>query len=220
MGHVLSQAWTWPQKVISTLYFCQSLCKSSLPMGSSNGLLRQTNHQRNTQGDDEQQRLTKVAFIYQLMQGISQGTYIVLNPFSSHAHYQLHKSGTCHNTLNTYMLMEIVVTKTQNDKHTLQQTNLCQRKWTKLTIEQGLTRVQLILCLCVCVCVCVCVCKTMCYIYIYTHTHTHLNGALKKKQKQKKSTQENCERNSEFWLNKMSQHFDNTFIILLQYILF
>ena len=108
-------------------------------------LLRQTNHQRNTQGDDEQQRLTKVAFVYQLMQGIAQGTYIVLNPFSSHAHYQLHKSGTCHNPLNTCMLMEIVVTKTQNDKHTLQQTNLCQKKCTKLTIEQGLTRVQLIL---------------------------------------------------------------------------
>ncbi|KAK7815460.1 hypothetical protein CFP56_001452 [Quercus suber] len=35
------------------------------------------------------------------MQGISQGTYIVLSPFSSHARYQLHKSGTCHNPLNT-----------------------------------------------------------------------------------------------------------------------
>ena len=86
------------------------------PWAHQTSLLGQSSCLRNSRGDDEQQRLTKVVFVYQLMQGSAQWTYTVLYPLSSHAHYQLYKSETCHNPLNTCILIETVVKKPKNEK--------------------------------------------------------------------------------------------------------
>ena len=59
------------------------------------------NMRRNNLELDEQQRSTMAVSAYQLMQDIFRWTCTAQNPPSNHVRYQLCRSGTCHNQLNT-----------------------------------------------------------------------------------------------------------------------
>ena len=59
------------------------------------------NSQRNTQGHDEQQRLTMVVSVYPPKQGNVQWICTVLFPPSNHAQYQQYRSETCHSLWST-----------------------------------------------------------------------------------------------------------------------
>ena len=72
------------------------------------------NSQRNTQGHDEQQRLTMVVSVYPPKQGNVQWICTVPFPPSNHAQYQQYRSETCHSLWSTLRIHRLYLRIGQN----------------------------------------------------------------------------------------------------------